>query len=279
MSNQLINESNSAKKEMNNKSLPKHLTLVDLLSIGVGGTIGSGVFVLCGVIANEYSGPSSCISWLIGGLAAFCSGCCYAELSCSLPQSGSSYVYVYHSMGELVAFLVAACLSLEYVVAGAAISRSWGDKVYTIFKVSIPKYWNGASCLISMFCTVILYLGIEESKAVTNIFSFVKLILVLFMCIAGLCLFQKKNMTPFFPMGVSGTLRGGTSSFFGYLGFDEVCCLTGEAINPDQNMPKAILMTILIVTILYFFFQFGIGWNATFWGHCKFSGSLSIQWI
>merc|ERR1711902_38988 len=93
--------------------------------------------------------------------------------------------------------------------------------------------------------------GLKESKIVTNVFSFLKVVLVLFISIGGLFLFQSKNMKPFFPMGVSGMLRGSTSSFFGYLGYDEVCCLTGEAINPHKNMPKAVLWTIFIVTILY----------------------------
>ena len=104
----------------NDHRLPRHLVLFDLISIGVGGTIGSGIFVLCGLIASEYAGPATCISWAIAGCAAFLSGFCYAELSGRIPSAGSSYAYAFCSMGELFAFVTAACLTLEFLVSGAA---------------------------------------------------------------------------------------------------------------------------------------------------------------
>lgn len=103
--------------------LERHLSLFGLVSIGVGGTIGSGIFVLCGLIATEYAGPATCISWVIAGIAAFLSGCCYAELSGRIPSAGSSYAYAFVSMGELPAFLTAACLTLEFLVSGSAVAR------------------------------------------------------------------------------------------------------------------------------------------------------------
>ena len=103
--------------------LERHLSLFGLVSIGVGGTIGSGIFVLCGLIASEYAGPATCISWVIAGIAAFLSGCCYAELSGRIPSAGSSYAYAFATMGELPAFLTAACLTLEFLVSGSAVAR------------------------------------------------------------------------------------------------------------------------------------------------------------
>jgi len=103
-------------------ALERHLSLVDLIAIGVGGTIGSGLFVLAGLVAHEYAGPSTIISWAISGATACLSGCCYAELSARIPLSGSAYAYSYVAMGELPAVLAAACLSLEYIAASAAVS-------------------------------------------------------------------------------------------------------------------------------------------------------------
>lgn len=102
---------------------PRHLTLFDLVSIGVGGTIGSGIFVLNGLIANSYAGPATFLSWTISGFAALLSGCCYAELSGRIPTAGSSYAYAFVALGELPAFVTACMLTLEFLLSGSAVAR------------------------------------------------------------------------------------------------------------------------------------------------------------
>jgi amino acid permease len=102
---------------------PRHLTLFDLVSIGVGGTIGSGIFVLNGLIAQSYAGPAVFLSWIISGFAALLSGCCYAELSGRIPSTGSSYAYSFVALGELPAFVAAGMLSLEFLLSGSAVAR------------------------------------------------------------------------------------------------------------------------------------------------------------
>ena len=102
---------------------PRHLTLFDLVSIGVGGTIGSGIFVLNGLIANQYAGPATFLSWIVSGIAALLSGCCYAELSGRIPSAGSSYAYAFVALGELPAFITAAMLTLEFLLSGSAVAR------------------------------------------------------------------------------------------------------------------------------------------------------------
>ncbi len=252
-------------------TLERHLTLFDLVSIGVGGTVGSGIFVLCGFIAHNYAGPATCISWAIAGLAAVLSGLCYGELACHMPSAGSSYVYVYVSMGELPAVMIGACLTLEYTVAASAVARSWGDKFIEYFTSEL--HWNAKdhpfllaghtsddgskssfnlmAALIAMLAVLLLLNGVKESKRVTNFFTIAKVGVVSFMAITGFFFIRPSNLTPFIPFGVSGVARGATSSFFGYLGFDEICCIAGEAINPQYTMPRAILYTLLIVTVLY----------------------------
>ena len=111
------------------RSLQRHLNLFDLVSIGVGATIGSGVFVLCGLVAHDYAGPATFISWAIAGFSACASGLCYAELSGKFAVAGSSYSCVYITMGELPAVIAAACLTLEYLFTSSAVARSWGDKI------------------------------------------------------------------------------------------------------------------------------------------------------
>jgi APA family basic amino acid/polyamine antiporter len=241
-----------------NPRLQRHLSVWDLLFIGVGGTVGSGIFVLTGQIASQYSGPATFISFTIAGLAAALSGLCYAELSCRIPVAGSTYVYAYVCLGELAAVLAAACLTLEYAVSGAAVARSWGDKVIDLL-TSVGVEWmhsgdtvNLPAFVVSSLSTLLLLAGVQESKSVTNYITAFKMFIVAFMTIGGFLLFQRQNFgPPTAPFGASGVLRGATTSFFGYLGFDEVCCVAGEAINPERDMPRAVIGTLLIVTICY----------------------------
>lgn len=257
------------------QALERHMSLFDLVSVGVGGTVGSGIFVLCGLISHNYAGPATCLSWLIAGIASILSGACYAELAGRIPASGSSYAYAYISMGELPAVIAAACLTLEYLVSSAAVARSWGDKVVewlvtdlhvgdsssdggTSYIISFlnPGYaLNPMAFLVSTAATMLLLSGVKESKSITNFFTSVKVILVLFMGIGGLTLLQPANLKPFIPpeFGIAGVFRGATSSFFGYIGYDEVCCLAGEAINPRVNLPRAIMIIIVLITVLYIF--------------------------
>ena len=258
-------------------------TLWDLISVGVGGTVGSGIFVLTGYIANHYAGPATFISFIISGCAALCSGISFAEWSARLPRiEGSTYTYAYVSMGEYAAVLAAACLTLEYGVSGAAVARSWGDKVLewsaswswswtssdetadtaeagsgvtttTTTTTSSESFFNPLAGLISLCCVVVLACGVQESKRVTNFFTITKMILVVFMICGGFVLFEPSNMKPLIVPALgatNGIMRGATSSFFGYLGFDEVCCLANEAKNPNDT-PKAILYTLAIVTVVY----------------------------
>lgn len=133
------------------------------------------------------------------------------------------------------------------------------------------------ACLVSILATVLVVMGIKESKIVMDIFTWMKVLLVLFMTLGGkllrstfvlhvdcsltstcvyskgYMLFNADNLTPLFPpeFGASGVLHGAMSSFFGYLGFDAVCCVAGEAINAERNLPLSIMITLGIVTSLY----------------------------
>lgn len=243
-------------------SAGRHLELWDLISIGVGGTVGSGIFVLVGLIAHSYSGPSTCLSFALSGLAALLSGLCFAECSARIPGAGSTYVYALVAFGEWPAVLAGACLTLEYGVSGAAVAASWGNKVVEWLRVEWQwsrgadlleggSIWNPLAGLICLLCVVLLSVGVQESKAVTNFFTLLKVFVVLFMMVGGFWLWDSSNLQPFMPFGVEGTLRGATSSFFAFLGYDEVCCLAAESKHPGRDMPRAVLWTIGIVTMLY----------------------------
>ena len=223
--------------------------------------------------AHNYAGPSTSLSFAISGVAAAASGVCYAELSGRIPSAGSTYVYSYICMGEIAAVIAAACLTLEYGVSGAAVARSWGDKVVAWLRDqwhlgdSVEAYLqphgiNLMAGVVSSASVLLLLGGVHESKQVTNFFTLTKMVLVLFMTVGGFSLFQLSNIhsetNSFAPYGTAGVLRGATSSFFGYLGYDEVCCIAGESINPQRDMPRAVLWTLFIVTVLYIFASFAL---------------------
>lgn len=247
------------------EGLERHLSLLDLIAIGVGGTIGSGLFVLAGLVAHSYAGPSTVVSWAISGFAACLSGCCYAELAARIPHSGGTYAYSYVAMGELPAVLAAVCLSLEYLASAAAVARSWGDKCVEWMQEEFgDRHWihdilgthgtfSPLALVISSSVVVLLLNGVKESKQATNFFTGLKVGVVALMVAVGLFHIQPSNWRPFIPaeFGVAGMVRGASGTFFGYIGYDQVSCIAGEAINPKKNLPIAIMSTLVLVSCIY----------------------------
>lgn len=190
--------------------------------------------------------------------------------------------YVYASMGELPAVVAAGCLSLEYLVSASAIARGWGDKMVVwalaprspvgpdgnfegddgsyfdddrwVARILRPGWnFNPLAFLLAASASMLLLNGAKESKAVTNYVTAFMVVSVVAISATGLGLLEVRNLSPFLPpaLGINGFFAGGTVSFMGYLGFDEVSCFTAEAIEPQKNMPRAIMYTIGILTACY----------------------------
>jgi amino acid transporter len=228
--------------------LQRHLSVWDLLGIGVGGTVGSGIFVLTGQIAATYAGRATWCSFALSGLAATCSGVCFAELSGRIPAAGSTYAYAYVCWGQLAAIVAAACLTLEYVVAGAAVARTWGDKVVLIFSEDNadesssswlePQGFNLPAFAISSICTLMLLMGVRESKNATNFITVVKMLLVLFMVVAGFWL-GRGNTTPstlvhWAPRG-GGSFKRGHQQFLWLFGIRRSLLFGGRSQKSGQR--------------------------------------------
>lgn len=157
------------------------------------------------------------------------SACSYGELSTRIPSAGSSYAYVYVGLGEYFAVIAAWCLSLEYGISGAAVARSWGDKLAALVCrnrscvfLSLGYGINALAGLLQFATMLVLLCGIEVGKLTVNVFTIFKVMLVIFMITYGLLLFDVRNIPTWTPMGASGVMRGATSCFFGYIGYDEV---------------------------------------------------------
>eukprot|EP01134_Creolimax_fragrantissima_P006741 CFRG6741T1 len=260
------------------------LSLFDLLCIGIGCTIGSGVFVLTGDVLTV-SGPSAVVSWLLAGFVCLLSGFSYMELSSRVPTSGSCYSYSYHGLGEAMAFLGGICLTLEYGISGAGVARSWSGKIiYTVdsytghsmkyFHIDYPGsdadidgYFDILAGIVMALSVVVLAVGLKMGKFVINAFTVAKVVLVTFMIICGLSSWTQSGYAfdaygssdEFIPFGIGGMLLGASKLFFGFIGFDEVACLAGRSSNPRKTMPLAIGGTLLAATVISTLAQFALG--------------------
>jgi APA family basic amino acid/polyamine antiporter len=269
--------------------LKRSLTATDLVLLGIGAIIGTGIFVLTGRAAAVNAGPAVALSFIIAGIASVFAGLCYAEMASMIPISGSAYTYSYATMGELVAWIIGWDLILEYLVAAAAVSVGWagyvGAFITHIFGVELPRAWSHApvtfvstgtgllggkfeatgdvmnlpAFLIVLAVTVILVRGIKESARFNGFIVVVKTAVVLAFIAAAAPYVRPENWHPFIPpnqgtfghFGASGVLQGATMVFFSYIGFDAVSTAAQETKNPQRDLPIGILGSLAICTVLY----------------------------
>lgn len=252
---------NSRKNE-----LSRSLSLLDLIFLGVGCVIGTGIFVVTGVVAAESTGPSIVISFIIAGIACALAAFCYAEFSSAVPVSGSVYTYTYATLGELFAFLIGWDLMLEYVLAIAAVATGWSAYFQSLisgFGLDIPETLSSApgsgkggmmdlpAMLIILLITALVSRGVKESTRFNNIMVFVKLAIILLFIGAGISYVKPENWTPFAPFGFEGIVTGAATVFFAYIGFDVIATASEEVRSPKRNMPIGIISSLLICTALY----------------------------
>ncbi len=235
-----------------------------LTMIGVGSTIGTGIFFILSE-SVPVAGPAVIWSFLIAGIVAGLAVICYAELAGSVPVSGSSYSYAYATLGELPAMGVAACLLLEYGVAGAAVAVGWSQYVnqllFNLFGFEIPHALayapeeggivNLPAILLLAMCAFLLIRGTGESVVINTIMVCTKVgVLIFFICV-GVTGWNTDNFSDFAPFGVSGVIAGSGIIFFSYVGMDAVATAGDEAKNPKRNMPLALISALIIVTTVY----------------------------
>ncbi|XP_077298710.1 high affinity cationic amino acid transporter 1-like [Arctopsyche grandis] len=264
--------------------LSRVLTTGDLTALGVGSTLGVGVYVLAGHVAKESAGPSVVISFLLAAIASVFAGLCYAEFGAKLPRAGSAYIYSYVCVGELIAFVIGWNLILEYVIGSASVARGislyldslLNNTLKNSFKDAMPIYGNfnivseyfdilafGLAFLIG----IALAFGMKESSIINNIFTVLNLAVVIFVIAAGAFAADIDNwyilgeeLKPadnggkggFFPFGFSGTLKGAATCFFGFVGFDCIATTGEEVQNPKRAIPLSIISSLIIIFLSYF---------------------------
>jgi APA family basic amino acid/polyamine antiporter len=247
-------------------ALKRALGPLNLVMLGIGGIIGTGIFVLTGVAAVDHSGPAVVASFAIAGLACVFAGLCYAEFATLIPISGSAYSYSYATLGELVAWVIGWDLILEYAVAASTVASGWSGYFMVMAQslgIDVPQALAGApgtapgailnvpALLIIVAISALLVIGIRESATFNAIVVVLKLFVVLFVIAAGAGYVNTANWTPFAPFGWNGVMAGAALVFFAYIGFDSVTTAAEESRNPERDMPIGILGSLVFCTILY----------------------------
>ncbi|MFI0987281.1 amino acid permease [Streptomyces exfoliatus] len=245
-------------------SLRRSLSMWQLTMISIGATLGTGIFVVLGDAVPK-AGPAVTLAFVIAGLTALFSALSYAELAGTIPVAGSSYSYAYATMGELVAWVCGWCLVLEYGVSVAAVAVGWGEYLNELLDgtlgVTIPAMLSSApgeggvinlpGLIVVLLAMVFLLGGARESALVNTIMVFVKIAALVLFCAIGFMGFKSGNYEDFMPLGMAGVSAAGASLFFSYIGFDAASTAGEEAKDPKRDLPRAIMLSLLIVTVLY----------------------------
>lgn len=256
-----------ALRSMAQKSgLTRNLSAFDLVFLGIGSVIGTGIFVLTGVGAALYAGPGISLSFVLASIACAFAGLAYAEYASMVPVAGSAYAYTYASLGEFLAFIVGWNLILEYTVTCSTVAAGWSGYVVGLLAsggIELPVAFtkvpeeggiiNVPAIVITMFLCILLVRGTKETVMVNRILVFVKLAVIALFFILAVPNVDPMNWEPFLPYGAQGISAGAAIVFFAYIGFDAVATSAEEAKNPDRDLPIGILGSLGVCAVLYFF--------------------------
>ena len=267
--------------ESSNSGLRRTLTASNLVALGIGAIVGTGIFVITGQAAAQYAGPALTISFVISAIGCIFAGFCYAEFAAMIPVSGSVYSYSYATMGEFLAWFIGWDLILEYLFACSTVAVGWSGYMQSLLHdwgINLPhnltqstlmhtsEGWGltgslinfPAVCIVAIITTLLLC-GIRQSAWVNSVIVIIKVSVILLFIGFGLSYVDTANWVPYIPentgefghFGWSGIMRGAAVVFFAYLGFDALSTAAQETRNPQRDMPKGILISLIICALLY----------------------------
>jgi APA family basic amino acid/polyamine antiporter len=267
--------------------LHRELSALDLAVFGVGVIIGTGIFVLTGEAAGVQAGPAVALSFVVAGIVCGLAALCYAEFASTVPVAGSAYTFSYATMGELVAWIIGWDLILELALGAATVASGWSTYFADLAKqagVTLPEsvYSEGhnlVAAAIVLILTGVICLGIRVSSKINAVIVAIKVGIVLFVIVAGLFFIKLSNYSPFIPptgskgaegaqesagsllsdiglstggpFGVAGIFTAAALVFFAFIGFDIVATAAEETKNPQRDMPRGIIGSLAICTVLY----------------------------
>ncbi|MDA1795252.1 amino acid permease [Bacillus cereus group sp. BY8-1LC] len=254
------------RKDLKNTGLNRVLGLWQLIAIGLGGIIGVGIFVLTGVAASQHAGPAVILSFIIAGLASAAAALCYAEFAGLIPVSGSAYTYSYAVLGEGVAWLIGWDLLLEYILVVGVVAIGWSGYMQELLQqlgVHIPVWAQGApgtgdghrvdviASIISLAIAGLLILGMEWGSKFNTLMVIIKVSIILVVIGVGVFYIDSSNWDPFMPFGFNGVMGGAALVFFAVFGYDTLTTAAEEAKNPQRDLPRAVIISLIIALCLY----------------------------
>ena len=267
--------------------LKKELSALDLTVFGIGVIIGTGIFVLTGEAAKTTAGPAVAISFVVSGVVCALAALCYAEFASTVPVSGSAYTFSFATLGELPAWIIGWDLMLELALAAAVVAVGWSGYFTSLMDtmgITLSETFAGEAAtfnipavIIVLILTAILVTGIKLSSRVNAVIVTVKIAVVLLVIVAGLFFVKGSNYSPFIPdavepegesglkqpaiqalfgltptdFGVLGIFTAAAVVFFAFIGFDIVATAAEETKNPQRDMPRGILASLAVCTVLY----------------------------
>ncbi|KAK9501417.1 hypothetical protein O3M35_012144 [Rhynocoris fuscipes] len=261
--------------------LRKVISLLDLTALGVGCTLGVGVYVLPGLVARQTAGPGVVLSFLFAAVASVFAGLCFAEFGARVPRAGSAYIYSYVTVGEFIAFTIGWNLIIEYIIGSASVARglsvyidtlvgnqmeAFYRNIYELRNVPlISEYFDLFAFGISLLVAIGLAVGLKDSLIINNLLTFVNVSVVIFVIVVGSFKvdfhnwnLSKTEIPPwggeggFLPFGIMGAIRGAATCFYGYVGFDVISTSGEEVSDPQRTIPLAIILSLTIIFFAYF---------------------------
>ncbi|TLZ61258.1 MAG: amino acid permease [Gammaproteobacteria bacterium] len=274
-------------QESSGNQLRRALTATQLTLLGIGGIIGTGIFVLTGVAAANNAGPALPLSFIVAGIGCTFAGLCYAEFAAMIPVSGSAYSYSYATLGEGIAWFIGWNLVLEYLFAVATVSAGWSGYAVSLLNdlhIHIPDALSHApldqgkdtfdimrtgaiinlpAILIVAVISIVCYIGIKQSAVFNSVIVAIKVTVIVLFILFGVSYIDTANWHPFIPpntgrageFGWSGVMAAAGVIFFAYIGFDAISTAAQESKNPQRDMPIGILASLVICTVLYVIFS------------------------
>ena len=254
----------SVKAAGSTSGLDRTLTALDLIMLGLGGIVGTGVFALTGLVASQYAGPAVTLSYAIAGFTCIFVALVYTELATMLPTSGSIYTYSYVAFGEVIAWLVGSLVIVELGFAAAAVAGSWSAYVQGILKsaeMALPLALskspleggiiNLPALLIVSFVGFMLYRGTKETKKLNNILVLIKMIAIFVFIFFAAPHFDSTNWENFMPHGIDDVLYGSSILFFAFTGFGTLASAAEECKNPKRDLTIGIIGSLLLASVFY----------------------------
>jgi len=276
-------------------SLHRTLKVRDLTFFGIAAIIGAGIFGTIGQASFD-GGPAVSMLFVFIAVACGFAALCYAEFASMIPISGSAYTYSYVAFGELIAWIIGWDLLMEYSIGNITVALSWSAYFETFlagFNIHLPEYfttdfvsaynafkagdasvaeyqaWDSApkifslpividlpALFITLFITALIYIGIKESRTASNLMVLFKLLIVIFVIVIGFFYVTPANWSPFAPNGLGGVMKGVAAVFFAYIGFDAISTVAEECVNPQRDLPRGMIYSLIICTVLYILISF-----------------------